>query len=181
MSLKMQTLVLVLGCALALALLPAQAQTPGTFAAASNLNSPRYDHTATATLLNNGSVLVTGGFDSAYLSTAEVYNPLTGAFDVVGNMNVARQYQTATLLNNGMVLIAGGYNGSPTGSAELFNPSTGTFSVTGTMHTARYNHTATLLVLLCYKHQRRLTQQTGQQGSRWRRYLASWIRIVAME
>jgi hypothetical protein len=29
--------------------------------------------------------------------------------------------------------------------------------------------------------QRRLAQQTGQQGSCWRRYRATWIRMVAME
>jgi hypothetical protein len=40
-------------------------------------------------------------------------------------------------------------------------------------------HTPSTTVLL--NNQRRLAQQTGQQGSCWRRYRATWIRMVAME
>jgi len=100
-----------------------------------------------ATLLNNGMVLVAGGFDFVSASnvsswaSAELYNPATGTFTPTGGMTTERVGQTATLLNNGQVLIAGG--GHP--SAELYNPATGTFTSTGTMITASAQQTSTLL------------------------------------
>ncbi len=105
-----------------------------------SMNTPRVGQTAT--LLNNGTVLMAGGSGDA----AELYNPATGIFSYTGSMNAPRGGQTATLLNNGMVLMAGG-NGSAgfLASAELYNPATGTFTYTGSMNTARGDHTATLL------------------------------------
>ena len=50
----------------------------GTFSPTGNLNTGRANHTAT--LLNNGSVLITGGshdIDDA-TGSAELYNPTTG-------------------------------------------------------------------------------------------------------
>lgn len=52
----------------------------GTFApTAGNMISAREEHTAT--LLNNGAVLIAGGFDGAgfFFATAELYNPITGS------------------------------------------------------------------------------------------------------
>ena len=110
--------------------------TPG-FLATGGMSVARSD--ATATLLNNGMVLIAGGMASGnYLSEAELYNPASGTFTVTGSLNAARELHSATLLNNGMVLIAGGYNASGfLGSAELYNPATGTFTVTGSMSTPR--------------------------------------------
>jgi trimeric autotransporter adhesin len=116
------------------------------FISTGNLNNARSEHTAT--LLNNGMMLVAGGAGpSTALTSAELYNPATGSFTLTGNLNTAREYHTAVLLNNGMVLIAGGYN-STTGyltSAELYNPTTGSFTLTGNLNTAREYHTASLL------------------------------------
>src|SRR4051812_9380984 len=63
----------------------------------------------TATLLQNGMVLVAGGISSS-LSTngAELYNPSTGKWSITGALNVRRASHTATLLPNGQVLVAGG-------------------------------------------------------------------------
>ena len=100
----------------------------------------------TATLLNNGTVLIAGGDNSAALASAELYNPATGTSTATGNLNNARYLHTATLLNNGMVLIAGGYGAGGVGAtAELYNPATGTFTPTGSLNTGRDYHTATLL------------------------------------
>jgi large repetitive protein len=102
----------------------------------------------TATLLNNGMVLVAGGDGCCgAVATAELYDPATGSFTPTGSLQTARDSHTATLLNNGMVLIAGGgdSNGDPTASGELYDPATGTFSYTGSMITARTSDTATLL------------------------------------
>ena len=92
-----------------------------------------------------GAVLFAGGYNGGALSSAERYNPATGAFAATGSLNTARYYHTATLLPNGLVLIAGGYNGSALAGAELYNPATGAFTATGSLNTARYYHTATLL------------------------------------
>jgi N-acetylneuraminic acid mutarotase len=89
----------------------------GTFTPTGSLNTARYYHTAT--LLNNGMVLIAGG--EGGLSTAELYNPATGTFTATGSLNTGRAYHTATLLSNGMVLIAGGEGSSGyLASAELY-------------------------------------------------------------
>ncbi len=104
----------------------------------------------TATLLNNGKVLVTTGQGNNNPASADLYDPSTGAFTATGNMTFARIYNTATLLNNGKVLFTGGLQTTGTttpvlASAELYDPATGTFTATGNMTTPRYQHTATLL------------------------------------
>ena len=108
-----------------------------------SLTTGRYEHTAT--LLTNGLVLLAGGFNPTYLTSAELYNPATGTFSVTGSLNFARAYHTATLLPNGQVLVAGGQSPTPLTSAELYNPATGTWTVTASLNFARSQHTATLL------------------------------------
>jgi Galactose oxidase, central domain len=130
------------------------AQSPGTFTPTGRMISPRANHTAT--LLNNGKVLVTGGsfvisvggtWTNSVLSSAELYDPATGAFAATGNMSSARAGHTATLLTNGQVLITGGIVGQSPAftTAELYDPSMGTFTPTGSMTIGRVGHTATLL------------------------------------
>jgi Kelch motif protein/galactose oxidase-like protein len=107
-----------------------------------NMETARSEHTAT--LLNGGKVLVTGG---ALTTSAELYDPTTGIFTpTTGSMETARTEATATLLSDGTVLVAGGNGGnSCVSSAELFDPTSGTFTGTGSMQTPREAHTATLL------------------------------------
>jgi len=117
--------------------------------ATSSLTFPRYVHTAT--LLQNGTVLIAGGNNSvsavaSALATSEIYNPTAGTFALAGAMTAPRFSHTATPLANGLVLIAGGAgNSGPLASAELYNPATGKFTSTGDMTVARQNHSATLL------------------------------------
>ena len=121
--------------------------TTGTFSPTGSMGTARFAHTAT--LLNDGRVLITGGSPngSAALSSSEAYDPTTGTFAATGSLGTARYLHTATLLNNGRVLITGGSpNGSAAlNSAEAYDPTTGTFAATGSMGTARDAHTATLL------------------------------------
>jgi hypothetical protein len=105
----------------------------------------------TATLLQNGQVLVAGGssrYDNCTVASAELYDPIAGIWTATDNMATPRQMYTATLLPNGTVLVAGGYNSAIAGflgGAELYDPTTDTWSATGSMIAARYQHTATLL------------------------------------
>jgi hypothetical protein len=116
---------------------------PASFTSTGSLITGRYSHTAT--LLNNGKLLITGGSGgSSALASAELYDPSTAAFATTGSLTAARYLHTATLLKNGMVLVVGGQFPS-LASAELYNPTTGTFTATGSLSTARGRHTATLL------------------------------------
>lgn len=115
----------------------------GSFAYAGSLNIARSLHTAT--LLQNGQVLIVGGSGD---NTAELYDPTAGTFTYTGSLSIALSAQSATLLNDGTVLIAGGSINQVSTSvagAEIYNPTTGTFSATGSLNTAREFHTATLL------------------------------------
>jgi hypothetical protein len=104
----------------------------------------RYSHSAT--LLNNGKVLVAGGGLSGGQTIAELYDPSAGTFTTTGVIAYDRDYHTATLLNNGKVLVAGSFQSNDGRSiAELYDPATGTFTTTGSMTYERYYHSATLL------------------------------------
>ena len=65
---------------------------------------------ATAALLNDGEVLVAGGFSSSLggVAPAELYSPAAGIWTVTGSLNNGRAYHTGMLLTNGEVLVAGG-------------------------------------------------------------------------
>ena len=99
----------------------------GTFIRTGDMSAPHY--LATATMLDNGDVLVVGGWTIrgplvVGMRDAEVYQPETNRFVHVGQTNVARLTNTATLLNDGEVLIAGGVADKAliTASVEFYSP-----------------------------------------------------------
>jgi N-acetylneuraminic acid mutarotase len=113
---------------------------------AGSLKTARFGHTAT--LLQNGMVLVAGGDDSNFLpsASAELFDPANRTWTPTGSLNTARVAHTATLLQNGMVLVAGGDNlNGLSASAELYDPANGIWTTTGSLNIARDNHAATLL------------------------------------
>src|SRR4029077_15786213 len=120
---------------------------PFTFNNTGSLITARFIHTAT--LLNNGKVLVAGGTPdfNTPLRSAELYDSASGTWTATGSLNTARFFHTATLLPNGKVLVAGGPPDGLNGlkSAELYDPASGMWTATGDLNTARSAHTATLL------------------------------------
>jgi len=140
------TILIVIGFT---ASLPAVAAASGTWANTGNLNTGRSTHTAT--LLQNGQVLIAGGISAAdqTLASAELYNPATGKWTVTGSMAQSRHGHSAELLPNGDVLVAGGISSTSGGTilaeSELYNPGTGTWTKTGNLTTARYDHGSALL------------------------------------
>jgi large repetitive protein len=118
------------------------------YAQAEVATSPRFEHTAT--LLDDGRVLVAGGitaYDGPPLSIAELYDPTAGAWAPTGSMTTGRILATATRLTDGTVLVTGGGGDGyvALASAERYDPVTGMFTPTGPLSTARIRHTATLL------------------------------------
>jgi hypothetical protein len=137
--------------------------TSGTFTPTGSMETPRWAHTTT--LLNDGTVLVTGGTNFNFqfgvsndiaLSTSERFDPAKGAFARTGSMTTPRTGHSATLRSDGTVLVAGGSSVvgiDPFGrvliqsldTAELFDPTSSTFTQTSGMETPRSRYTTTLL------------------------------------
>jgi hypothetical protein len=135
----------------------------GTFLQTGNLGTARTAHSAT--LLNNGNVLVTGGLVYATqsaspveyaVSSSELFDPAKGSFTPTVSMMTSRAGHSATLRSDGTVLVAGGnvvgsrivqtlFRRQSLDSAELFDPTGKTITATGSMETPRSGHAATLL------------------------------------
>jgi len=103
---------------------------------------------AAAAVLQDGSLLIAGGTDSAsnVLSTVEIYGA-NGSFVTAPPMQTARTGHTAICLPNGTVLVAGGTTsgGGIINSAEIYDPAAMTWTMLPGMVDARTGHTATLL------------------------------------
>src|SRR5262249_53304457 len=86
--------------------------------------------------------------DRGAVAMAELYDPLSNAWEPTGDLHEGRYEHTATLLPDGRVLVAGGIGTGlqGLGSAELFDPTTGSWSRVPYMAAQRADHTATLLL-----------------------------------
>jgi MYXO-CTERM domain-containing protein len=120
----------------------------GTWSATSAPSDRRYGHTAT--LLSSGKVLIAGGYrdvlSSSYADSAELYDPIAGAWSSTGAPTVRRIAHTATVLPSGQVLFVGGRTSSGGyESADLYDPMTGTWRPAAPMQQPRMYHSATLL------------------------------------
>jgi hypothetical protein len=117
--------------------------TAGTFP------GPRALHTAT--LLANGTVLVTGGLVVGngifYLNAADLYDPAAKTWVGTGSMLQGRAGNTATLLPNGKVMVTG-IDATQTTSTEVYDPTLDAWSQSGSpiQGWGRDGHTATLLL-----------------------------------
>jgi len=137
----------------------------GKWTATGSMAQARWGHTAT--LLEDGRVLVTGGAAGTgcsgsivigcgrQLASAELYDPGNGRWTPTGVMHQVRSGHTATLMPGGGILVAGGYDvkGAEAASteilgrttAELYDPGSGQWTLTGGMVDPRAGATATLL------------------------------------
>jgi N-acetylneuraminic acid mutarotase len=79
----------------------------------------------TATLLNDGRVLVVGGEEATgpYLATTELYDPAANHWTLAGSLSGPRGAHTASLLPDGRVLVTGGWGAGGTyASTEIYVP-----------------------------------------------------------
>lgn len=130
----------------------------GSWAAAEPLIQARFWHSAT--VLPNGEVLVVGGSDDDFfqtqLTSAELYDPESGAWRRAGDVRMPVTFHAQTLLGDGRVLVSGGYAKMPPlgsgyytvetlGTSDIYDPATARWSTAGDLGVRRFGHTATLL------------------------------------
>lgn len=127
--------------------------TTNRFSSIGSMSIQRAGHTTT--LLQDGTVLITGGsyWDNTsskqiVLNTAEIFDPIQHKFYLIqGSMMDARCGHSATLLPDGKVLIAGGANQNTNNlnTTEIFDPVSKTFKSYAHLNVGRYDHGAVLL------------------------------------
>ncbi|MFG0316792.1 MAG: Kelch repeat-containing protein [Planctomycetota bacterium JB042] len=133
------------------------------FSAGPNMAVPRVGQTTTT--LDNGQVLIAGGFSFVLVlgfpvpfvtDDAQVYTPAAGGLGTFGSpilMTQDRFAHNAIKKSDGKVLLFGGaqdvfsdpFNPVATSTVEEFDPSTGQFQFHGTMSVARGGCAVTLL------------------------------------
>jgi hypothetical protein len=100
------------------------------------MSDGRQDHSAT--LLADGTVLVTGGVNSSYtgaavLSSADIFDPGTDSFSPTGHMSEPRARFGIAGLPDGSAMVFGGQAGSypfrPTDRAEAYDADSGSFTL----------------------------------------------------
>jgi PKD repeat protein len=135
------------------ALAPAEIYDPasGTWTSGGSLTYRRQRHTAT--LLNDGRVLVAGGLfyapgspNASYPAACEIFDPNTNTWTLGPSLLQPRSAHSATVLPDGRVLVAAGMTWNwETTAAELYSPTSNSWSSTASLLNVRAQHTATLL------------------------------------
>ena len=111
-----------LSCLLVACLCSASSSTlAGSWNYLADMATARYDHTATS--LNDGRVLITGGTDGTNpLQSSEIFDSATGTWSAAWALGEPLTNHTATLLATGDVLVAGGSNGSASTTPRPCSP-----------------------------------------------------------
>lgn len=120
----------------------------------SSMNVQRAGHTAT--LLQSGKVLVTGGLyhdgsNDIYLRSCELYDPNTNKWSITDSMFVPRKDHSASQLPDGRVLVVSGQyaitypNIVYLNSCEVFNPSVGQWFLTDSIDVPQVGNASVVL------------------------------------
>ncbi|MDC8016238.1 kelch repeat-containing protein [Tahibacter soli] len=121
--------------------------TTMTSSGVASMSVPRYLHAAT--LMPDGTTLVTGGYTSGgvAVASAELYRPGVDTWTPRAPMNAPRGEHAATLLDDGRVLVSGGRDaaGQALDSAEVYDPAADRWTTLAAPGIARYAASATLL------------------------------------
>jgi N-acetylneuraminic acid mutarotase len=120
----------------------------GAWAPIPNLHDGHVAHTAT--LLNDGRVLIAGGarVDGVARASCELFDPKSNRWVRAADMVHARAGHTATLLADGTVLVTGGQTGlslfddQVLVSAEIYHPASNSWTAVAPMHARRRLHDA---------------------------------------
>jgi hypothetical protein len=124
---------------------------------AATMSGIRSGHTAT--LLEDGTVLVAGGGtynggNGSPVDTAEIYDTTAGDWTAVASMHDARADHTATVLGDGTLLVTGGVGtdtqevvpmNTTLATAERYDPKAGKWTAIAKLDEGRAGHTAELL------------------------------------
>jgi hypothetical protein len=108
------------------------------------LHGPRVR--CTATLLSNGSVMVTGGHYGKVkvgIPTCEIFVPSEEKWYSIASMNDARGFHAALELSDGRVIVSGGFAGvneSDTTGVELYDPTANEWTRVASLGTPRHSH-----------------------------------------
>ena len=104
----------------------------------------------TATLLNDGRVLIAGGtgVDGVARANCELFDPKANRWIRAPGMIDARAGHAATLLSDGSVLVTGGETGlgifpiESLASAEIYHPTSNSWTAAAAMHVPRRMHSS---------------------------------------
>lgn len=133
----------------------APAADPADFRSTASLAVPRSAHSAT--LLDDGRVLVVGGEDIVTrdpLSSVEIFDPVSETWESGPSLPVPRSNHRAVRLKDGRVLVVGGGRSAPIGAASgidvlssalIYDPERDRWSTTGSLHEGRSHFGAVLL------------------------------------
>ncbi|HET7152830.1 MAG TPA: kelch repeat-containing protein, partial [Candidatus Kapabacteria bacterium] len=111
-----------------------------TWSSAGTIIDARQNHTAT--LLEDGTILLTGGYSGyGFLNSCEIYDPVSQTSHLVAPLIEERYDHQAILLSTGEALVAGGRIGGTDGiflnECEIYNPVNNTWRQVDSMSQPR--------------------------------------------